>query len=237
MSTDKEVTGSTSATFDKGLRCLGAIAASPRGLLLGEVAAQANVHRTVAGRLLRTLEAHSLIRRDEDRRFRCTGALVELAESVERDLREVVRPVLEAMAEKLGATAYLMVAEGEDHARALDVIEPRNSAMHVAFKAGQRHPLTRGSGGLAILAGRPPRRDDDPRVVEARKRGYAVTFAEVVSATTGIASPIVMEAGVCRMSIGVSLLGDEDASAVGEAVAEVASSLARTLSVARVRIP
>lgn len=236
MATSPETGGSTSATLDKGLRCLEVIAGSQRGLLIGEVAAEAGVHRTVAGRLLRTLEQHALIRRDEDKRFRCAGALVELAESVERDLREIVRPALEGLAEKLGATAYLIVAEGEHHVRALDVVEPRNSPMHVAFKAGQRHPITLGSGGLAILAGRLPQADEDERVVRARETGYVVTYAEVVPATTGIASPVLTTHHACSMSVGVSLLGDDDADSVGQAVAETASALASTLSRARVRL-
>lgn len=228
--------GATSATLDKGLRCLEAIANSRRGLLIGEIAAEVGIHRTVAGRLLRTLEQHALIRRDEDKRFRCAGALVELAESVERDLREIVRPVLESLAEKLGATAYLIVAEGEGHVRALDVVEPRNSPMHVAFKAGQSHPITVGSGGVAILAGRLARPGEEDSVRKAREVGYAVSYAEVVPATTGVASPVLTTHDLCSMSVGVSLLGDDDVESVGASVAETAAELARTLSAARVRV-
>lgn len=51
------------------------------------------MHRTVAHRLVRTLEAHRLCRRDDNERVMLGTGLVTLAEPVEHDLRTVARPL------------------------------------------------------------------------------------------------------------------------------------------------
>lgn len=226
---DNDEAGAISTTLDKGLRCLMTLADAPEGLLVTEIAEKVGVHRTVANRLLRTLELRGLVRRDRHRRYFPGGGLVALAESVDRDLRKIARPVLEDLAVQAQATAYLMMAEPPDRVRALDVVEPRNSPFHVAFKAGQVHPITVGSGGIAILAGRGAGPSDSDAVVRARELGYALTHGEVVPALTGIASPVVTAPRQADLSVGVSLLQEEDHDKIGSIVAEAAGRLSAAL--------
>ena len=58
--------------------------------------------------------------------------------------------MLRRLAEQVGCTAHLTVAEG-DEALALAVIEPSWTDFHVSYRVGARHPLNRGAAGKAIL--------------------------------------------------------------------------------------
>src|SRR5439155_725432 len=62
-------------------------------------------------------------------------------------------PALRRLAEQVGATAHLTIADGGE-ALALAVVEPSWTQFHVAYRTGSRHPLERGAAGQAILAGR-----------------------------------------------------------------------------------
>lgn len=152
-----------SKTLHNGLEILELLAAHPNGLSVSEIAEGIGVHRTVAHRLIRTLEAHRLCRRDDYKRVALGAGLVTLSESVEQDLRTLARPILEDLADTVEATAHLVVRESDTTVRAMMVIEPRRAQVHIAFRPGQVHPVDRGSAGLAILASLPPTSDDARR--------------------------------------------------------------------------
>ncbi|WP_262401912.1 helix-turn-helix domain-containing protein [Actinomadura sp. CNU-125] len=100
-----------SKTLHNGLQILELLVGHPQGLTLTEIAESVGVHRTVAHRLVRTLEAHRLCRRDRFKRISLGAGLVELAEPVEQDLRTLARPVLEELTDAAQATAHLVVRE------------------------------------------------------------------------------------------------------------------------------
>ena len=68
-----------SQTLDRGLRLLEAIADAPEPVTTGQVAAMVGLHRSVAYRLLRTLEDHRLVRREPGDRFAPGYRLATLA--------------------------------------------------------------------------------------------------------------------------------------------------------------
>ncbi len=116
-----------SKTLHNGLEILELLAAHPNGLSVSEIAEGIGVHRTVAHRLIRTLEAHRLCRRDDYKRVALGAGLVTLSESVEQDLRTLARPILEDLADTVEATAHLVVRESDTTVRAMMVIEPRRA--------------------------------------------------------------------------------------------------------------
>jgi DNA-binding IclR family transcriptional regulator len=121
----------TSQTLDRGLRVLERVARSGGGCTIADLAAELGVGRTVVYRLVTTLEAHQLVRRDTAGRvWLGTGAL-GLAGRVVPLLREAALPALRALAEDVGATAHLTVAEGGE-ALAVAVVEPTWTTLHVA---------------------------------------------------------------------------------------------------------
>ena len=63
----QRVTTETAQTLDRGLRLLTLVAESPGGLTVTEAAAALGVGRAVVYRLVTTLTAHALVRRDAKR--------------------------------------------------------------------------------------------------------------------------------------------------------------------------
>jgi DNA-binding IclR family transcriptional regulator len=210
-------------TLDRGLQILALLGRAREGRTVRELAEELGVHRAIVYRLLATLERHGLVRRGEDGRHRLWTGVVELAGGVAGDLQAAALPVLTRLADELGATATLTVADGED-AVALLVVEPTEATMHVAYRPGRRHPLGVGASGKAILAGRPPAPGEARDVALARRRGYATSAGEIQPGAIGIAAPVSAEASVGAVALGGFANGAYER--VVDAARAVAASLA-----------
>ncbi|MBY4212531.1 helix-turn-helix domain-containing protein [Rhodococcus fascians] len=218
-----------SKTLHHGLAVLELLAEHPKGLSITEIAEGIGVHRTVAHRLVRTLEAHYLCKRDDFKRITLGAGLVALAEPVEQDLRTVARPILEELADQLGATVHLVVRENTDEVRALMVVEPRGAKVHVAFRGGQVDPIDRGSAGLAMLSSLPATERERPEVTRARAVGYAVTRGEVIPSVAGVSAVVPGRRGDALASLGASVFAIEDEKRLGAAVVAAAARLGQML--------
>ncbi len=207
-----------SQTLDRGLRVLGVLADSPEGMTVTELAATMSVNRTVVYRLISTLEQHALIRRDARGRLFVGLGVLHLASAVQPLLRDLAIPVLRSLAEAIGCTAHLTVADGEE-ALALAVVEPTWTDFHVAYRIGSRHPITQGAAGKAIgLLANP----DGP--------AYAVTTGEIQSGAHGLAVPVRGLQGL-RASVGiVTLEGTIDENLVAPRVIAAAAQVAARFS-------
>lgn len=209
--------GEISQTLDRGLRALDVLAANPDGLTMTELAARLEVNRTIVHRLVTTLEGHGLVRRDGQGRLRVGLGVLRLGAAVQPVLRELALPVLRELAEAVGSTAHLTVADGEE-ALALAVVEPTWTDYHVGYRVGARHSLTTGAAGKAILLGR----TDDPEA-------YAVTLGELQAGARGLAAPVRGVPGL-EASVGiVTLEADLDTDEVGPKVVRAAAVLAARL--------
>ncbi len=204
----------TSQTLDRGLRALEVLAGAHGGLTVTELAERLSVNRTVVYRLVTTLEQHSLIRKDARGRLHVGLGVLPLAAAVQPVLRDVAAPVLRELAEGLGCTAHLTVADGGE-ALALAVVEPSWTDFHVSYRIGARHPLEQGAAGKAILLGRSSRSDS---------AAYVMTSGELQPGARGLAAPILGLAGL-EASVGIVTLGDLDADQVGATVVAAASRL------------
>jgi DNA-binding IclR family transcriptional regulator len=207
----------TSQTLDRGLHVLRVLSATPRGLTVTELSAALGVNRTVVYRLVSTLEQHALVRRDSGGRLHVGLGVLHLASAVQPVLRDQAVPVLRRLAEDVGCTAHLTVADG-DEALALAVVEPSWTDFHVAYRVGARHPLTQGAAGKAILLGR-----------ERNSAPYAVTVGELQSGARGLAAPVRGVEGL-EASVGIVTLGELDESVIGPKVAAAAAAVAARLS-------
>jgi len=184
-----------SKTLARGLRALELVATTVDGLTVQELGMALGVHRTIAYRVLATLEDFRLVTKDTEGHYRAGSGLSALAHHVQQGLREIVEPHLRSLARDLRATVALIVVEGNE-AVAVAVIEPPNSSYHLSFRTGSRHPLDRGSAGRALSAAMPASPDDSAEVKEARERGYARTRGEVEPGAYGLAFPLKYEPGL-----------------------------------------
>ncbi|QTX05952.1 IclR family transcriptional regulator [Agromyces archimandritae] len=188
-----------SQTLSRGIRILEVLAASERDLTIDELAVALGVHRSVAYRLLRTLESHGLVIRDAAGRVALGTGLAALAAGVARDLQQIALPELNEVADELGMTCLIAVLADPEEAVTLVSAAPRRSMAVVSYRPGHRHPITRGGPGKAILQALPDAAwpDSVPDAVRAeidtaRARGYAVSHDEVVSSLRSVAVPLTL---------------------------------------------
>ncbi|PIB78365.1 IclR family transcriptional regulator [Mycobacterium celatum] len=185
----KDATVNGSQTLARGLTALQLVAEAPTGLSVQQVADGVGVHRTIAYRLLGTLAEFRLIAKGDDGRYRPAAGLAVLGASFDRNMRQLSVPTLRALADDLGTTVSLLVAEGDQQV-ALAVIVPTQVAYQLAFHEGSRYPLHRGAAGIALLASMPPRPGERDLVARAREQGWVVTHGEIEPNTYGLAVPV-----------------------------------------------
>jgi DNA-binding IclR family transcriptional regulator len=192
------------------------LAKTQDSLTVADIADRLGTARPIVYRLLRTLESHNLVSREDSRYFLGFG-ISELAGSIKPRLQAAVLPILRGLSRLTGSTALLSVADGEQ-ALILLTAEPPDTALHLVMREGARHAPTVGADGIAILAGRPPAAGDTDDVRMARRRGYAVTAGAIQPGAVGVAAPIRVS-DWATASLGVVQLGVEISDQVSEAVA------------------
>ena len=201
-----------------GCGCCARWRPAPNGLTITALAAEIGVNRTVVYRLVATLEQHGLARRDATGRLHVGLGVLALARGLQPVLRELAGPVLRTLAEQLGSTAHLTVADGGE-ALAIAVVEPSWTDYHVAYRVGARHPLEQGAAGKAILLGR----------ADPAGASYVETIGEIQAGAHGVAAPVLGVEGL-EASVGIVSLGDFDALDFGPKVVAAAAQVAHRLS-------
>ena len=220
--------GEISQTLDRGLTVLALLAEHSDGLTAGELAEKLATARAVVYRLVRTLEAHRLIGR-VDTRYVLGIGIAELASRLRPRLQATVLPILRRLSYQTSSTALLSVADGEE-ALILLTEEPPQSTFHLSLRQGARHALELGADGVAILAGRPPAREDGKQVLRARQRGYALTVGALQPGALGVAAPI-KTSDWASASIGIVQLGTKISDpGIPDFVIAAAEEAARRLS-------
>lgn len=238
MSTATPTGGSASQTLSRGLRALEIISDRPSPPTIAELADELGVHRSIAYRILRTLEDHSLIRRDDAGRLQGAPGLAALARGVQRDLQSAALPELTVLANELEMSAFIVVWDHDD-CITLVTIEPRHGHATVLQRPGSRHPLTHGAPGIAIqsayteqewarVAPRHPWRED---AGHARREGYATSLDEVIPGVSSIAAPLRVpgQDPAALAVVYATATRDVDADEVGHRVAAAAAAVERSL--------
>lgn len=185
-----------SQTLSRGIRILEILAEARSPLSIDDIAAALDVHRSIAYRLVRTLEDHRLIARDAAGLTSLGPRMAALAAGVAHDLQSEALPELTAIANDLGMTCFLAVLDG-DECITLASVEPRHAVASVAQRPGARHSVTVGAPGKAILAQLSPAQwpahaspqtlDD---VTSVRAHGYATSHDEVIPTVRSVAVPL-----------------------------------------------
>jgi DNA-binding IclR family transcriptional regulator len=213
-------------TLDRGLTALELIAFAEAPPSIDDVARMLDVHRSIAYRIIRTLEDRGYVRRGAQGRCVPGERLATFGRHVRLPLQAAALPELSSLAEDLGMTAFIVTRVG-DEAVTLESIEPRTTAAHVAYRPGNRHPVDRGAPGLALLAGAPRARGERAEITAARERGWASSSGEVIPGLGAAASWVrgphdEVEAAVACVYLAGA---DVDVAATGERVRAAAERI------------
>lgn len=250
------------ASLDKALDVLDAIGSSAAGLAQADLAAQLALPRTTLYRLLGTLVARGLLRRDPLRRVYCLGfRCFEYARTAYAmpDLVAAAGAELRALRDMTGETTYLATLDGLEvvSLERCDGVHSQRSQTTV----GQRKPLHCTSQGKAILSAMPPEARDaivkglhltavTPRSITNRRRlqaelrltavrGWSIDDEEIVPGVRCCGAPIVSADGQVRGAISVAgpafRLTMERVALLGPEVAEAARRIGAQLSSAQAR--
>jgi DNA-binding IclR family transcriptional regulator len=222
---------STSQTLDRGLAVLESIVWAAEPPTIDELAGEHGVHRSITYRIIRTLEARRLVRRDASGRCHAGVRLASLARGVRAPLLTAAVPILTVLANELAMTSFLVVRDGDD-AVTIESVEPHTSEVHLAYRPGIRHPVELGAPGMALLAGGPPIARERREVTLARRRGWATSAGEVIAGLASVAAPIANGSGAPAGAVAVVHLAaaDVDTDAVGRRVAAAASAISEMTS-------
>ena len=220
---------SPSQTLSRGIRALEILAEAQQPLTIAELADAMGVHRSVAYRILRTLEDHSLLVRDDGGRVQPGPGLAVLARGVSRDLQSAALPELTQLANNLTMSAFVAVWDREECVT-LVTVDPRHSGAAVVQHPGSRHPISAGAPGIAIqsafaeqeweaLAPGIPYR---PEAAESRRRGFAASHDEVIPGVSSIAVPLRVPGGRPAALAVVYIRAAQDPVEVAGALTEAA---------------
>lgn len=220
-----------SQTLSRGIRLLEELADARTPLSIDDLAARVELHRSVAYRLLRTLEDHGLVTRDAAGAVRLGTGLAALAAGVAADLQAEALPELTSAANDLGMTCFLVVLD-HDECVTLASVEPRHAVTAVAQRPGSRHPVTRGAPGRAILAQLLPRRWPDEvdarlaaEVADAAERGWATSHDEVVPTLRAVAVPLSVQGREPAAVAAVHVNAETDDAAIAARLEAAASAI------------
>lgn len=178
-----------------------------------EIAAEIEVHKSTAFRLLGALEARGLVEQTEDRgKYRLGFGLVRLAGSVSMrmDVTQQSRPVSQRLAEEIGETVNIAVLRSH-YAVNLDQVRGP-SAVTAHNWVGQLTPLHATSSGKVLLAYVERQRradllrsaglarytpstvtsveDLERELAEVREHGYALSLEELEVGLNALAAPV-----------------------------------------------
>jgi len=207
--------------LDKAVWVLDALAVRPRSL--AELVEATKLSRATAHRLATALEAHHLVRRDDEGRFVLGVALIALGHvAVDAiPLAELARPALEHLRDATGESVQLYVRDGDRRICIAALESPHG--LRTIVPVGASLALDVGSAGRILADGwRRP-----------RDRGWEASVGEREAGVASVSAPVIDASG--RLVAAVSVSGPierttrKPGSRYGEAVVVAADGVADAL--------
>jgi len=228
---DARRTEARAQAVDRVVDILEALSSANGSLTLDQVATRISTHRSVAYRMLRTLELRRVVERDAQG-YRLGEMVLILANSVRSDLRDIAVIELTRLAERFGATAFIARDDGDGRSVCLQTVEPAGNLARVTIRPGTWGPMDQGAPALAILAGRAPQAGEPATVGTFRQIGYAVSAGNgtVGDGLQWVAAAIPSENGARTSVCLVFPFGALPTHEVGAALRESAGRIAAGLS-------
>jgi DNA-binding IclR family transcriptional regulator len=236
-------------SVERTLMILFCVASARKPLGLSEISAATNVDKATALRLLSTLEAFRLVKRDDTSRKYAVGSGVwQLSKSYQVDLRNVAQPYLRSLRDTTGESVSLMVERGLERV-VLMAIEASHE-LRVVPALNSVVPIYSGASGKVFMAFMPEAERD--RIIEVtglkpvnergltdrksflkalelvRKDGYAVTVGDVT-----VAAPIFGRSDVLQGVVSVrgpeARMTSERVKLLAPLVVETADTISREI--------
>ncbi|MDK1280442.1 IclR family transcriptional regulator [Arthrobacter sp. zg-Y820] len=229
-------TASTSQTLSRGIRALEVMADATGGLTIAEIAAALDVHRSISYRILRTLEEHSLVLRDDAGRFSIGPGMATLARGVGNRLQTVAIPELTALSSALQMTAFISVWDRRQCVTLVSVEPPRGDGT-IVQRPGTRHSFAAGATGIAIQSAVTEAEWEELAPGEAYREesrtaarlGYAFSRDEVIPGVSSVAVPVLASGQLPAALAVVYLTSDVPAEQLAARVLESAAAIEQLL--------
>lgn len=198
------------------------------GFTLSDLTKKTGFHKTVVYRLLATLSAYEIVRKDpRTGRYQLGPTLIELGSlaASKMGFRRLAVPIMENLAARRKETVELTIISGLEVVCVEKVDSP--SRIKVSYEVGRRRPIYTGAAAKVLLAFTPE--PDRSRLIDSvelvrftpltitdrealraelaqiRERGYATSFGEIDEGVTGIGAPVWDGDG--RLVCGLTLVG------------------------------
>jgi DNA-binding IclR family transcriptional regulator len=212
--------------LDKAMAVLGALEPAPRSL--GELVAATGLSRATAHRLAVALEAHGLVRRDDEGRFSLGLRLIGLGHAAAEAIPGWLdaRPALDWLRDQTGESVQLFVRDGDERVCIESLEAPHE--LRTIVPVGARLPLDRGSAGRVL------RDAEAASATRARAPGWVESVAERQPGVASVSAPVTDQSG--RVVAAVSVSGPIDRTSrspgrrYGAAVAEAAARISAHLA-------
>ncbi|WP_281690552.1 IclR family transcriptional regulator [Pseudonocardia thermophila] len=195
--------------LDKAVGVLRAAAAEPCGL--AELCQRTGLPRATAHRLAVGLEAHGLLHRGNDGRWRPGPTLAELAAAGADPLVEAASTVLPRLRDITGESVQLYRRDGI-HRVCIAAAEPP-SGLRDTVPVGSRLPMTAGSGARVLAAWAEPAVQrailaeasfSERVLIDVRRRGWAQSVAERAAGVASVSAPVRDQSGQVIAAVSVS---------------------------------
>lgn len=187
------------------------LTACTNGASLAELVHETGLPRATAHRLAQALEAHGLLQRDHEGRWRPGSKLSELAGATADVLLASAEPALHMLRDQTGESSQLYRRRADE--RICVAAAERASGLRDTVPVGAVLPMTAGSGAQVLLAWEPPEailpmlpkcRFSSKTLAEVRRRGWAQSVAEREAGVVSVSAPVRDKTGRVVAAISVS---------------------------------
>ena len=223
---------STVGVIDKSVAILEALSKGPRSL--SDLVEETGLARPTIHRLAVALEAHGIVGRDGDGRFRLGRRLILWGSGtgLADTLVDAASDVLSALSLKTGESAQLFIRDGSS--RVCIAAFDRPTGLRDTVPVGAVLSLQAGSGAKALMAWSS---DGGTNATTAelalvRRRGWAESVAEREAGVASVSAPVFDGPGVVVAAVGVSGPIDRFGASPGKRFGSAVREAARKLEVA-----
>lgn len=201
--------GTGIGVLDKAVTIIDCCARNPRSL--AELVEELRLPRATAHRIASALEAHRILRRDNQNRWVIGPAVLELAAFARDPLVDAATGILRKLRDLTGESAQLFVREGNE--RVCVAASERSSGLRDTVPIGARLSMKAGSAAHVLVAW-----SDDADIMQAladsafttrtiagvRRRGWSASIAEREPGVASISAPVRDRRGVVVAAISIS---------------------------------